>query len=279
MPQSVGNGTTLKLRTNAITGINGTFPTVTGVTSESDGTANSFSLQINSNTFSTWKCSSFGGGPNCVGWQQFVFENNGSAAWVYMQYWLIGFGVGPCPTGGTVIYQHSTQIPTACFGDSAKTSVPVQTINSSAALASLALGGAVGAGLDTASVAVGSTAYSANGSSSELNLSNNWNEAEFNLFGDGGGKTATFNGGAAGVTVGINMAVAHGGSTAAAPVCGTGGIATAEQNNLTLVPGSCCPYRGVGSTPGLTFLETSSTGVRAPFCLITQFDSVVSGLR
>jgi hypothetical protein len=88
----------------------GSFPTVSGVTSESsvgvpafgDGGilgANECTLQINTNANSkTSVCS--GGASGCTVWQQFIYATNyetkGSEA-AFMQYWLLGYGT--CPSG------------------------------------------------------------------------------------------------------------------------------------------------------------------------------------
>ena len=66
---------------------------------------NDYTLQINSNTFSSPLCN---GVPNCVGWQQFVFSQRqcGGTACVFVQYWLLNHPQ-PCPpnpTFGTWVY-------------------------------------------------------------------------------------------------------------------------------------------------------------------------------
>jgi hypothetical protein len=47
-------------------------------------------------------------------------------------------------------------------------------------------------------------------------------------------------------------------TTSAAPSCG-GSSFTGESNNLTLVPKSCCPISGNGTTPGIQFLESNAS--------------------
>lgn len=76
---------------------------VTGFTSETDtnsGTSSSFSLQLNTNAFSTpTTCSGAKDPSKCSGFQQFIFANNlplgesgdcvaGGNSCIYIQYWL-----------------------------------------------------------------------------------------------------------------------------------------------------------------------------------------------
>ena len=102
----VGNGTDWVANvagTGTISSTVGSFDSVTGVTSESGpigntgpSVANAYTLQLNTDFFpSTVSCA---GSPNpaCQGWQQFVFENYGSAGRVYIQYWLYKYNA-TCP--------------------------------------------------------------------------------------------------------------------------------------------------------------------------------------
>jgi hypothetical protein len=110
-PQTVGNGNDYALvapGANLITQTVGSFPSVSGVTSESSvGVAsfggggilgpNEYSLQINTNSNSpTSACS--GGAPGCTVWQQFVYN---ASEGVSIQYWLLGYGASgaSCPSG------------------------------------------------------------------------------------------------------------------------------------------------------------------------------------
>ena len=74
----------------------------------------------------------------------------------------------------------------------------------------------------------------------------NWTEAEFNIFGPGGGSQANFNNGA---QVNARTQILYGG--AAAPTCLARGT-TGETNNLTLGP--CKAF--VGSGPAVEFTES-----------------------
>lgn len=111
-PEVTGNGHDYVAEAaGLITQTLGTFPKVTGVTSESSvGVAafggggilgpNEYTLQINTNfTGTTSVCAGHSG---CTVWQQFIYSPDysvqGQAA-VFMQYWLIGWGSSRCPSG------------------------------------------------------------------------------------------------------------------------------------------------------------------------------------
>jgi hypothetical protein len=227
----------------------GSFPTVTGLTSENDnGKANSYSLQLNANTFVTSLCSGAVVPGNCRGWQQFVYSTSG---FVFMQYWLINFG-NKCPAGFTPSTGN-------CFKNSTSPSASGQPITN---LAKLSLTGTASSTTDTVVFSTGSGTITASGQDNVLGLRPNWNTAEFNIFGDGNGTQATFNKGA---TIAVRLRVTNG--TTASPACSNNGF-TAETSNLNLVSGSCCPSGG--SSPAIRFTQTSATGVKAPFCLLND---------
>ncbi len=242
------------------TGI-GSFDTVTNVTSESGpigntgpSIANAYTLQLNTNFFSSTACA---GSPNpaCLGWQQFVFENNGSSGRAYIQYWLIKYNK-TCPAGQSwnqFSFTGSTDI--YCWKNNTGGAVPVpnQPITN---LGQLSLSGAVSATSDSVTVANGGTIYAKNGDNA-VNAAGGWQIAEFNLFGDGGnsagGGQASFNSGADIVT---RTRVIYGGT--AAPTCVAQGF-TAETNNL-----SFGPTAPGGSPPGPAVIFQESTAGGAP---------------
>ena len=233
-PQTVGNGVDYAASvTNLMSAAVGTFPTVTGVTSERDGGANVYSIQLNSNFMSTAACNGHSG---CLAWEQFVYSSSETAA--FMQYWLIDYG-NSCPSGWNA-YSGS------CYKNSAAVTVPKEPITS---LASLKLSGtAVSGGNDTLVFTAGTKAYSTTGKDSVTYLATAWKQAEFNIIGDGGGSKATFNSGS---SVTVRVAVTHG--STAAPSCASNAGTTGETNNLTL--GSCSGVSG--STPYIQFKETN----------------------
>jgi hypothetical protein len=256
-PLSVGNGTDDSAQvTKSLTSVVGSFPSVSGVTTESDGTANSFSLQVNTNTFTTTACSGAKNPATCQGWQQFVFSNDGTSGSVFMQYWLINY-VNPCPAGW-VTFNGS------CFENSMSTDVPVQTI---ANLAKLRLTGTVASnGQDTVIMSTGSGTLQAMGQDSVLGVAGKWTFAEFNIFGNCCGKSASFN---AGSTITVKIGLTNG--TIYSPTCVVAGT-TGETNNLNLVTSSCCPSGG--ASPAITFMQSNVSGKKPPFCLLNDITPV-----
>jgi hypothetical protein len=241
--QTVGNGNDLVAQVSGppISSATGSFPGVVGVTSESGASnaSNAFSLQLNTNTFTTSVCN----GTACRGWEQFVYSNQGV---VFIQYWMIGYGAS-CPSGWNTYGSD-------CWrnGDNA-TSVPAQTI---ANLAQLSLAGTANSGgTDKAILSVGSDLYTAANPANMLNLAQGWQSAEFNLFGDCCLSEANLNSGS---TVVVAVDVDNG--TANAPVCVATGF-TGETNNLTAVL-PCCPLGGV--SPEVIFAESNAAGARSP---------------
>jgi hypothetical protein len=238
----------------------GAFVQVYDVTSENeDGNANEFSLQLNTNIFTTPACNGISG---CVGWAQFVYGNpfqstSGPESYgaAYIQYWLIYYGA-TCPS-------EWLQDGDDCFYSSPVTEVPIQTVGS---LRSITLTGAPSSGGgDTVVFSVGGTLYSVSNSTSnpDIDLAGNWNTAEFNILGDCCGTAATFNPGAA---LAVRSSVNNG--TTNAPSC-LQWDETGETNSLTLAP-PCCPFTGTsdGASPGIVFLESSVSPLPTANCSV-----------
>jgi hypothetical protein len=230
----------------------GSFPTVTGVTGEKsvgvpafgdggDLGPNEYTLQLNTNfTGTTAACR---GNPGCVVWQQFIFATDqlaqGKAA-VFIQYWLIGWGDSACPTG------FSTDFEGDCFGNSKSVAAPDFSIKT---LANMTLtGSAVAGGNDVVRFTNGVHSYSVSVKDSKLDIATVWNQAEFNVVGDGGGSRAFFNKGSSLTT---ELAVSYGSS--AAPTCAKNAGTTGETNNLVLGP---CTASG-GATPTIEFTQSN----------------------
>jgi hypothetical protein len=233
-PQTVGNGVDYAATvTNLMSAAVGTFPTVTGVTSEKDGSSNVYSIQLNSNFMSTAACNGHSG---CLAWEQFVYSSQEQAA--FMQYWLIDYG-NSCPSGWNA-YSGS------CYKNSAAVSVPKQAISTLASLKMSAT--AASGGNDTLVFTTPTRAYSTTGKDSVTYLATAWKQAEFNIIGDGGGSKATFN---AGSSITVKVAVTHGSTTA--PTCASNAGTTGETNNLTLR--SCSGVSG--ATPYIQFVESN----------------------
>jgi hypothetical protein len=237
-PLTVGDGSDYAaVATGLISATVGSFPTVSGVTSEtSQGASNAYSLQINSQFFSSPTCAKAARPSQCTGWEQFVYDSEGPSA--YMQYWLINYGAS-CPSGWMSDDQGS------CYRNSNAVNTPHEAITN---LKNLKLSGAaVAKGLDTLVFTVGTKAYSTTGKDSVVYLANAWKTSEWNIFGDGDGSEADFNKGA---SVTVKIALTDGKTTA--PTCKGGDGTTAETNNLKL--GKCAA--AAGTTPSVTFTES-----------------------
>jgi hypothetical protein len=211
----------------------GSFDSVTNVTSERDHDPNTYSLQLNTNTFATNACAGAKHPADCRGWQQFVYSTREGQ--VFMQYWLLNFG--NCPEGFDQVGSSN------CFKDSPAADVSTQPI---ADLAQLTLTGQASAGTDTVILTTGSGSITASNQDSVLDLFSRWNVAEFNVFGDGERRRAGFNPGS---TIVVRLSVDNG--TTNAPSCLVQSF-TGETNNLNLqFP---CATNG-GASPAIVFTE------------------------
>jgi len=230
----------------------GTFPTVTGVKSEKsvgvpafgDGGilgANEYSIQLNTDFQGT--TAACYGHSGCVVWQQFIYATDyevaGKAA-VFMQYWLIDWGSTKCPSG------FASAGGGDCYGNSKAVAAPDVKPT---ALANLSLSAAATAGgNDTVVFTNGTKAYSVSGADTVLDISQVWQQSEFNIVGDAGGSRADFN---TPVSITVNVALTDG--STAAPTCVANDGSTGETNNLNL--GKCSTASG--SSPSIQFTESN----------------------
>ena len=74
--------------------------------------ANTYSLQLNTQTFKTTSCSS---SSSCVGWEQFVYDSTDNE--VYIQYWLEHYDA-TCPSGWTTFTFPSAPSDIYCYTSS-----------------------------------------------------------------------------------------------------------------------------------------------------------------
>jgi hypothetical protein len=219
----------------------GSFPSITGLKSEKNiGVSDQYSLQLNTQYFTTAACSGSQYPPYCDGWQQFVFAQGGGkkgTSSAFMVYWVINYGP-VCPTGWN-------QEALNCWVASSAVSVPHQMLS---ALADLQLSGTVASGgNDTVQLTTSSKAYAESASDSVLGLAGSWTDTEYNVLGDGGGSQANFN---SGTTINVNIQLTDGAKTA--PSCRSGAIFTNETNNLNL--GTCTGQ--AGKNPSIAFAES-----------------------
>jgi hypothetical protein len=229
----------------------GTFPTVTGVkTEKSVGVPaygdsgilgpNEYSLQLNTNfTGTTAACKGHSG---CVVWQQFIYATDyatvGEGA-VFMQYWIIGWGASKCPSG------FGSDGAGDCYGNSKSLTAPDVKATS---LSKLSLSGSAGSS-DTVVFTDGTTAYSVSASDKVLDISQVWQQSEFNIIGDAGGSRADFN---KPVSITVKLALTDGSTSA--PTCVANEGTTGESNNLNL--GATCTTAS-GSSPSIQFTESN----------------------
>lgn len=257
---------------NLINSATGEFPTVTGVKSETNsigGGANVYTLQLNTDTFPTNTSvdsicpAAYTTAKPCYGFQQFIY--NGYSGSVGMEYFLFLPGAVSCPPTVSPITPWQA-VPatisgyTACTAFSPDTPFGAQPITN---LQCLSLTGkATGGGNDWPIIVVGGATGCPTGTASgsaqpdsELDLAKGWQEAEFNVFGAGGGAQAVFNSGS---TITVQTTV-HYGATGA-PICVNRSL-TAETNNLTLVG---APSVTLLPSPSIEFTESNKlTGTPA----------------
>ncbi len=220
----------------------GSFPSITGLKSEkNNGTSDQYSLQLNTQYFTTPACAGSQYPPQCAGWQQFVFAQSGGkkgASTAFMVYWVINYGP-VCPAGWN-------QAALNCWSVSSAVSAPNQKLS---AMDSLQLSGTVvSGGNDTVQLTTSDKAYAASGLDSVLVLAGSWTETEYNILGNGGGSQANFN---KGTNIGVKIQLTDGSKTA--PSCRSGAIFTNETNNLNL--GTCAGQ--AGKNPSMTFTESN----------------------
>lgn len=234
----------------------GSFPTVTGVTSESGALgANKYTLQLNTNTSddvvnlgNTSPYCAANGYAACSTWQQFIYstDNGSNNPQVFIQNWLF---VGPgdsCPRGWQSFNTSEYQ---GCFTNSQAVAVPNVPASS---LGSVKLAGSATAnGNDTVTFTNGTKVYAISQRDSTLQIASTWNTSEFNVVGDGSNSpAANFNRGS---SITVKLAVNDGSTRAPSCLGPNGGGTTGEYNNLTL---GRCTTSG-GAMPFIQFTESN----------------------
>jgi hypothetical protein len=256
-PLTVGDGVDFSAQESGlISGAEGTFPLVSGVTSTTD----QFSLQLNSNYASTLPYCFQNPqdplpNPPCQEWQQFAYLPGE----IFMQYWLIGV-TGACPQSWTA-YNNGGQAD--CYRNSDSV-LPVPDLKLTD-LGKITLGGAAGT-TDHVTLSTGDGNLYLLNQASLVDLNQWWSAAEFNVFGPGDGSEVDFNPGST-----LLVRTWTGTPTpGAVPTCLAEGF-TGETNNLNLLPMvyglpalSCCPLQG--QSPGIQFTESNVPGAVAPAC-------------
>lgn len=226
--------------------------TESGPTPEATGpgpvAANKYTLQLNSQTFTTPACST---SPACVGWAQFVYDSNGND--VYIQYWLEHYDA-TCPSAFTQFTFPSDPTDIYCYTNSPGAGALTVTAPTAAQLSNVTLtGNAPSGGNDAVVMADGGTAVGTNTEpDSLLHLANSWNTAEFGVFGDGYGTEATFSTG-----TDLKVRVTTHSGTTAAPTCVQESF-TGETNSLNLAG---APALTTGAAPAIVTEQNTSPGL------------------
>jgi hypothetical protein len=237
---------------SAIQDVVGSFPSVSGILSESDpdfsgDPANAYCLQINSNFFHSPLCGSY---TDCLGEQQFEYSTT-TVGGVFLEYWLVNYPPAAdnnCPSGW------SASNSTTCHQVSEVNPVPVQPVSN---LGNLVLNASAkdpefevaldAVWLDTG----GSTVYAMIQDATTLSLYQSWSEAEFNVVGDWDKTEAVFDVGLFGGSITVQSEitpVSYPGGTWLDCSTSTAGGFTDEYNNLDL-SSTCNTNQGSSSNP------------------------------
>lgn len=249
---TVGNGYDYSAQTSNLTSsAAGSFPVETGVTSASNG---DYTLQINTNFGPSPVCSSYGYG-SCQTWEQFIYSSNYpgnagtgvSGSQAFIQNWMFlsstDYRKKKCPSGW-----NSYSLQHACYKNSLGVAAGKVALSG---LSGVKLAGIASVnGLDTVTFTNGTTAKSVTQSGKTLEIGATWKQTEFNVVGNGGGSSATFNSGS---SLTVNVAVTDGSTNAPTCVGPTNGGSTGETNNLNL--GGCTATGG--SSPYIQFTESN----------------------
>jgi hypothetical protein len=254
--------------------VTGSFPSVTGVVSETDSAGiasgpNEYSLQLNTNDAYSAAC---GSSANCVAWVQFIMATNEPVSLtnctlgdcpltnqtqVFIEYWLINYGTDPgngtniCPSGFT---DNGPDLLGGA-GDDCVQNGPATVIdwNPPTNLGQLPItdlagvklsGSATSGGNDAATVTYNGHGYTATVPDSLTDIASIWSEAEFNVLGNFGGTEAQLNPtttcvAATGVNcavVVVQSSVTYTPASNSAPTCADNGGTTGETNNLSFAP-------------------------------------------
>jgi hypothetical protein len=211
--------------------------------------ANVFSLQLNSQFFTTTRCAGSSTPSKCLGWQQFVYDS--AANYVFMQYWLVSYNA-KCPSGWITFsvdcYQNSKAVQ---FSGASLKAADLATVKLT--------GSAVKNGKDTMQFSNKGHATAVSGADSVVNLAQKWNTAEFDVFGDGGGGRANFS-----AKTSLQTQVALTSASKAAPKCVKEGF-TAETNNLNLAH-----TPAIASAPTPTMRSSQTNGAASTASCATK---------
>lgn len=241
IPLTVGNGNDwVGASSGNLIGDISTGMSMSGFTSESDSSygSNYYSIQVNSQTFST----TIFNGNSATGWEQFVFINQpgSSQGQVYIQYWLIGYKstYGSCPSTSPSGVGAWTAYGNDCYANSGSTITPLENPSG---IANYSPGGTANNynnGIDENIFCASTTCYTVSVTDTVLSLYKHWTDSEVNVLGYCCGDTANFN---SGTSIGISVDGLTGNGLGITFSCVNTGY-TGEMNNLNL--GSCTGVLG-----------------------------------
>ena len=239
----------------------GSFQT-SGLTSETDSMygANNYGLQVNSQFFTT--STIYTGGKSTTGWEQFVWINwpaQNTAGYEYIQYWLIGYqsSYGSCPSTGPPGGSSWMAYSGDCYANSPGAVTPLETATNLASLSLEGFSNYNGAANDVNMFCVSGSCYDVSITDQVVNLYQNWQYSEFNVFGVGSGSQANFN---TGTTITVTNTLKDQSANVIVPSCVNTGY-TAETNNLNLGTCSSNSNGQIIFTESNQPTETLTTGV------------------
>jgi hypothetical protein len=125
-------------------------------------------------------------------------------------------------------------------------------------LQNLSLSAVTGSTNITMTISAGGSTVKSIGVPNLIGVSNGWTDAEFNIFGDGGGDSANF---AGTPTIQVQTEVQSANGSPSCVSTGNTNSETVETNNLNLVA-NCC----VASANAITFLESGVSGASCTLC-------------
>ena len=269
----------------------GSFPSVTGLTSETDTGQgdNSYSLQMNSQGGAPGQGfpvnSPYSDTAGVTGWEQFIYQSTPSGGSVWIEYWLMGYSAVNCPGtaggccanipsppgGGTgwIPDIKPTDYGGDCYDNPAVASAPYEQPTSLWSEMLIAHANDANGDDDAIFCAPNvASCYTFSNPTNILNLYEQWTLAEFGVFGYIGASQANFNPETT-ITVTNTLEDQSGNNISPVTPCPNNGQ-TGETNNLDLGSCSLSLINGASSAMEMVFVESNV----APQTLTT---SVYSG--
>jgi hypothetical protein len=214
---------------------------------------NVYSLQLNSNNFSTAAC---GTRIDCAGWEQFVYTNQpkyySGGGNLIIQDWLLATGSKALKCQAGWIASSPDCYKNAPYSILVPT-VPIGRLND------VALSGSATSSGDSVFLADGFYVYGMKNAQdgTTLDLSRHWTDAQFNVIGNGGGYRAVLNKGST-ITISVQAVTNY----TSAPRCKGQSSTTAEENNLSFVAPPLSPQNK--QYPSILFKESNAGNQSGP---------------